>query len=887
MADRPLLLFPAPEPASKSKLGGGGGNVHKPSHGTQVHRVAPQLQQLQKALNNKAIAVQSSSSGIEPELALVIETIGSVDGFLSAVNKIDGLEWLGEYEQDEIIPDEYFYDVKHEEKKLSGRLFFLFTNQAAMAQLLNLWEKFEQNPGKKFGEIFDYGYASIGRLFEQVKTIRLWDVQDRLLETGVLDAWREDLEHDGERPIRFEVELWFRNSHEVRQTQQKYIANLVQQYEGNVLSQCILEDISYHALLAELPANAIQDLLDDQTTELVKCDNIMFFRPVGQISVGEQPDEDTTEIETFQESPLPAGNPVIAVFDGLPLANHELLAERLIIDDPDDWSSDYSASERIHGTTMSALVVHGDLNDSGHTLETPVYIRPIMKPDPNDWHNPRRECIPRDVLAVDLIHRAVKRILEGDGDEEAIAPTVKIINLSIGDPSRQFDVVMSPLARLLDWLSSKYNVLFFVSTGNQLAPVSLGINRSEFEALSADDLEKIIIEALHEDARNRRLLSPAESINAITVGAVHLDTSEVVHTANRFDPFEKILPSPVSSVGSGYRRSVKPDIVFPGGKLWYEKPFLDSQPVLLTVTNTTVAPGNKVAYPGKVEGELAAIAYTRGTSNSTALISRAAGLCHDSLVQIINEQAPPEIDADTYIATLLKAMVVHGCSWNDFGQELSDILRHSKVGEQVEHFARSIYSHNSAITNEINRQYNKILHRWLGYGMPEIDRVLDCTEQRASLLGFGQLPDGEAHIFQLPLPPSLASRPEWRRLTVTLAWLSPVSPNTQKYRTASLWFEINNSIASSRTDVDYHAVRRGTVQHEVFEGDSAEPFVDGDTVEIKVNCRSDAAKIAEPIGYGLVVSLEVSDGVDIAVYDEIKTRIAPLVQIQQATGGNE
>lgn len=177
----------------------------------------------------------------------------------------------------------------------------------------------------------------------------------------------------------------------------------------------------------------------------------------------------------------------------------------------------------------------------------------------------------------------------------------------------------------------------------------------------------------------------------------------------------------------------------------------------------------------------------------------------------------------------------------------------------------------------------------MGYGVPQVDRVLDCTEQRASLVGFGQLLDGEAHVFRLPLPPSLGSRPEWRRLTVTMAWLSPISAGTQKYRTSSLWFEVGGVVPAkdrkescSGTD-GWRAVRRGTVQHEVFEGQRAVPFIDGEVIEIKVNCREDAGKFQSPVAYGLAVSLEVAEGVDIAVYNEIRTRIAPAIQIQQAT----
>jgi hypothetical protein len=174
----------------------------------------------------------------------------------------------------------------------------------------------------------------------------------------------------------------------------------------------------------------------------------------------------------------------------------------------------------------------------------------------------------------------------------------------------------------------------------------------------------------------------------------------------------------------------------------------------------------------------------------------------------------------------------------------------------------------------------------MGYGIPEIGRVLECTDQRATLLGFGELQDEQGHIFQLPLPPSLSTRYDWRRLTCTLAWLSPTAANTQKYRTANLWFEVEGVLAPNRQGISggqngWRSVRRGTLQHEIFEGNTAEPFSDGDTISIKVNCRADAGKITTPVPYGLAVSLEVAENINLPIYNEIRTRITPAIQIQQ------
>lgn len=855
MPERPLLLFPTPQPADRTKQKPQFGRVHKPNVGRQGQRLSPMFNQLQAAFDARRVEIQQNTAGIDPEQVLVIETIGSVDNFANAVKRIEGLEWMGELESDEIAPDQDFYDEDNPEKELNGRLYMVMTNQRALDEMLSLWRRYQAGPAMQF----ERGLTKFRDVFLHLKSIRQWEVQDRLLETGVIDIWQEDLEYDGDRVIPFEAELWFRGSNELRAGSASHVTNLVQQAGGRILSQSVIDSIAYHGLLAELPANVIRTIVENPTTELVKCENVMFFRPVGQMVVGDKSPEGDVEIAQIEEMPLPIGDPVVALFDGVPLANHRLLAGRLIVDDPDNWEADYAASERVHGSSMASLIVHGDLNQPQTPLSRPVYVRPIMKP--LNWlDTPRPEGIPENCLAIDLIHGAVKRLFEGDQGEGPAAPRVKVINLSIGDRTRQFIQSMSPIARLLDWLSVKYGVLFVVSAGNHPTTISLGVSQEEFDSFQTDDFEAATIKALYGDARHRKLLSPAETINGISVGAVHLDDAQVACRGNRIDPFGRPLPSPVSAFGSGYRRAIKPDVIFYGGRQWYRLPLQPTNPVTIEPAIFRTAPGNKVASPGSLAGELNTTSYSCGTSNATALISRAAGICYDSLQQIFNDQAA-EVDPSNYEVALLKAMLVHGCSWGDIGSRIYEVLR----------------------TPENGRQLSGLISRWMGYGIPVVDRVLDCTEQRATVLGFGQLSDCEAHVFSLPLPPSLGSRPEWRRLTVTLAWLSPISASTQKYRTASLWFEMsNNRLAPTRRDADWRAVRRGTVQHEVFEGQRAEPFIDGDAIEIKVNCREDAGKIQNPVAYGLAVSLEVAEGLDIAVYNEMRTRIAPAIQIQQA-----
>ena len=164
---------------------------------------------------------------------------------------------------------------------------------------------------------------------------------------------------------------------------------------------------------------------------------------------------------------------------------------------------------------------------------------------------------------------------------------------------------------------------------------------------------------------------------------------------------------------------------------------------------------------------------------------------------------------------------------------------------------------------------------------------MSCTEERVTVLGFGELEDGEGAVFSLPLPPCLSAVNERRRLTITLAWLSPVNSLRQAYRVAHLWFDPKNDIAPDRLFADHRAVQRGTLQHEVLEGDRATVFQDGDTISVRVNCRNDAGDILAPIRYGLAITLEVAEAVEqrvdpLPIYEEVRDRLAIRVQVHDA-----
>ena len=191
MPEHPLLLFPRPQSADRTiKQSPQFTRVHTPNVTQQGQRLSPMFNQLQAVFEARRVEIQQNTGGIDPEQVLVIETIGSVDNFINAVKLINGLEWMGELESNEIAPDQYFYDEKNPEKELNGRLYLVMTNQRALGEMLSLWQQYQADPNMQFKR----GLTKFRDVFLHLKSIRRWDVQDRLLETGVIDSWKEDIE---------------------------------------------------------------------------------------------------------------------------------------------------------------------------------------------------------------------------------------------------------------------------------------------------------------------------------------------------------------------------------------------------------------------------------------------------------------------------------------------------------------------------------------------------------------------------------------------------------------------------------------------------------------------------------------------------------------------
>ncbi len=432
MPDRPLILFPSPERADREKRKRVLPKIETPTFGQQFNRLQPSFKALTKAFEQKALTIQQSPTGLDPELALVFEIIGSVDNFYKSVAKTAGLEWMFESESEPFKPDDDFYQIDKDgnrvDSSLNGKLYCVMSNQQALNQLLSLWQRHLNGEA----EVFKRGFAGLRDVFTQIKTIRKWNASDRIAETHALDYWRENLQLDGDSAVPFEIELFYRKDKDRRKAAANAIRQEVQHLGGHIIQECVISEISYHSVLVELPRNSVENLVNRyEDIKLSQIDDIMFFRPVCQSAFVPATD---TEIVTFtKEAPLPTGDPVVAVFDGMPIQNHCLLRGRVIIDDPDDYASGYESRNRVHGTSMVSFAIYGDLRKNEAPISHPVYVRPILRPKDIGFGEVM-EAVPDDRLFVDVLHRAVKRMMDGDSGEPATAPNTRIINLSIGDP---------------------------------------------------------------------------------------------------------------------------------------------------------------------------------------------------------------------------------------------------------------------------------------------------------------------------------------------------------------------------------------------------------------------------------------------------------------------
>ncbi|MCV3243576.1 hypothetical protein ABID19_006658 [Mesorhizobium robiniae] len=858
-ANRPILLISST--STIKRIPGTADGRQRPSYSPEQQRgrLGGRFERIRTVLSG--IAEQggftSDATAIAPDRALVFELKSPLKDFEREARRI-GLTWLTEEIEDS---DDPFAEEEGEEDGPEDaatpiedtRLYVSMPSVESLAELLKYWDLYRSDASAP------YGFGEWWKIFDRLENIRPWGVEDRL-DDRTLAYLRKRLASQPNANVLLELDIWFSSDPLVRQARQLAISQLVQAHSGTVQDAFDLAETAYHALLVEMPAVRVREMTE-RSGLLAQAHQIMSIRPQ---SFGIQPiveERAPLPIEDLRYlDPTDARAPVAALLDGFPIENHELLADRIDVFPVDIDPSMASIRHRHHGTQMASLILHGDLDGGEPSLGRRLLVVPVLATDPNGGN----ERTPPLRLPIGVIYRAVQAIKEGLPGQPAPGQEVVVINHSLGDANAPFISRPSHWAKLLDHLAGKHNLLFVVSAGNVYEGFEVPdfTDIPAFRAARPQQRRDALLTALERWKNHRTMLSPAESINALTVGALHHDCSSEPFPPGATDPYGSFRMANVGSgLGLGVARSVKPDLVFPGGR----QAVRPSAGPPFRVSGQEVAQvGQRAAAPDKFGARRDLTQRSTGTSNAAALATRAAIQIVDAIEDIIPPASPGLLRCKPAI---VKCLVAHGCGWGEIGRHLEGICPPTEG-------------------NAWSRRRSNIA-RFIGFGETQVDRIIEGSSKRVTMLGFAEIKHGRRDVFRIPLPSELASRTDLRRITATLAWVAPIRPKARNYRAIKLELTgpdggLNLWSGVARKDVlqpPSSTASKGTLIHSIYEGARAIPFAVGEDLEIGIQCQASVSSFNQiEVPYALAVTIEVADTIRSDIYQEARAAIASRVR---------
>lgn len=775
-----------------------------------------------------AMALRADPAGLAPERLLVFVVRGSINAFAAAIQSIAGLELIDEEE------------LEADEGDPQPHAYLLVPDMAALRNLEQLWRRWQTGQLQR-------GETPWGSVFELLRDLRPWGPLDRVHsnDAGLLALAIDGL--DGDDLVRLEVELVYRERDDVANEHEANVRAAIVGRGGAVISRARIADIGYHALLADIPARAVRDIVERRFEGIAGLEPVLHIRPQSEPTTIELGDVGEEDLGTA--APVPLGDPILALLDGVPVAAHRLLTDHIDLDDPFGLEPGALVAHRSHGTAMASLIIHGDRNVRALPLPRRIHVIPVMG---------NHDAFPSDRLVVDLIYLAIIRLREQ-------RPGVVIVNLSLGNRFRPFHGQLSPWARLLDRLSNRFGLLFIVSAGN--ATTEFGMpdfaTGLAYEGADANDRANAMIGSLHGLIGERRMLSPAETVNGITVGAYNQDAvSPALRALARgfIDPYPAHdAPNPSSALGPGFARSVKPDILMPGAR--------EHMQVIRNHVHIDVRPGQasrgaglKVAAP-PAGGRENLDGYTNGTSAAAALASRTCHQIHDALEGAYGDAflRLPAIER----AVLLKALLVHPARWP---RQFADLIK-ATVGP----WGRG----------QASKQKDNI-RRFIGFGCVDANDAVACASDRATFFATGRLARDRGVTVKVPVPVAIGGQARPHSLSATLAWFTPVAPGRKSYRTCKL--KILKPDALGELGVGNHSwqpdenqTNRGTIFSRCWEGSDAPAVTVDMTIPLVVQREPDqGATIDELVVFGLAVTIAMPG--EVRLYDELYARVQPPIR---------
>jgi len=214
----------------------------------------------------------------------------------------------------------------------------------------------------------------------------------------------------------------------------------------------------------------------------------------------------------------------------------------------------------------------------------------------------------------------------------------------------------------------------------------------------------------------RTVLQPAEALNALTVGSISTANDPYPASPTIRGAAGKRSASPFTRSGA-LRNVLKPDLVEEGGDLAIDSRLGWSPP----------NPGLRIPTTGPEFAHGKLFTYTEGTSIAAPKVAHLAA-------RVLG--AMPDASAN-----LVRALLVNSAGFPEGAQS---------------------YPKERAM-------------KLCGFGVPDPDRTLYCTDRRATLYFAGEIAIDAVLLFDIPVPPELSDSKGRKRITVTVAYDPPVS----------------------------------------------------------------------------------------------------------------
>lgn len=850
MSQRPHQRLPEPVAddrwkSSQLKLP----RVSRPGVATQRERFDAMFERLRNALSSDAdiAALRSDPTGLAPNRGLVFVTAEPIQRIHEAIEKA-GLNFVIEAAE-RFEPDNIFFYDEGVGRQLDGRLYVTMPNEDAFRTLISLYDRFANQ------EEFERGLTPLRHLFELLIDIRPWSMRERVSDATAA-AIVERLRQAPDARVRLEIEI-YPGSVGARQRVLDALGE-----DALILREANLPDIRYHGFLVEISPDTALSIAERVAGGPSESDDIFLIEPHSVVQAEPLLGAPDTATAPNVERPLPTRAPRAAVLDGMPITEHPLLRERLIVVDPDGAADRVIVANRRHGTAISSLIALGELPANEPPLDSRVLVRPVLTHvSTPDLDGKVLEQFDADKLTVEIVNDALNQFFGENPNPNAA--DVFVVNVSLGDRNRPAGAgPVSGWARLLDWWSATAGVLFIVSTGNDTSDLALQdfANYNQADDAAPETMNSAAMRALIASRAMRPVLSPAEGINVFTVGAAHSEAGAPPTLPSSVkDPLTFTgAPSLITRGGPGIANAMKPDVLMPGGRTLGVVRATASGPALKW-TPAEILSGQQSAGAPDAATQPFPVGRSHGSSNAAALATRLSVRAVDNLM--VEDGAFPEGLDRRQSALLAKCLIGHAAAWGPAGQ-----------------FALQLVAQTPRNAHQERRAVSDLF----GYGFVDAERALSSTDERITLLDVGVVRKNQGIVYQFAPPQSLSPSTERRIITGTVAWFTPVQATRRLYRQAELFIDdlFDNGYALG---VDPQSAQpmealacRGTIWTQKFDGARAIAHGEDDLITLRVSCRETypgALSSRMDIYYAVALTIEVGADVGLPIYDDVMAAI--------------